>query len=412
MLDAHKMQAEGMTQKEIGYALGVSERTVRNYLSQIPRKRKKPERKSKLDPFKDYVRTRIADNPGINGELIYESIQKMGYAGKKTVLKDYITKLRRETNRNAVIRFETEPGFQAQVDWVEFCRQLLDGNLQKLYAFIMVLGFSRFPFVKFTTSMSSEVLLACHQMAFRFFNGVPKEILYDNMKTAWIYDGSGWKTNRKLSSFAFHYSFIPRRCQVRRPETKGKVERFNQYFKNNFFASIQKEQLNLQELNDSVLLWIDKIKHNKISGLNESRFERFNQEKLHLSALPETDFDVRDMAILSVNRESCITWKTNRYSLPPNLIGKEVICRPDVFLNTMDVYFEGSRVRKIALKPEGSHSHLVFPEDKDAIRKQCENDLKNQQSLRLPVKKIRTPADEVSIRNPSFYEFLLAGETI
>lgn len=266
MMDARFYQAQGMTQIEIAALLGVTDRTVRNYLSEQPRPSIKPIRRSKLDPFRDYVRTTIEMNTGMNGELIYDSLRKMGYAGKRSVLKEYITKIRRDTERQAVIRFETEPGFQAQVDWVEFGKQKIDGRLRKLYAFTMVLGYSRFPFVRFTTDMTSATLLACHEMAFRHFDGVPSEILYDNMKTAWIHDGEKWRPNKRLAAFACHYGFVPKRCQVRRPETKGKVERFNQYLEDNFFAGLVMDSYSLNDLNESVFAWIERIKDNKISG--------------------------------------------------------------------------------------------------------------------------------------------------
>lgn len=133
MMDARFYQGEGKTQKQIAEIFGVTDRTVRNYLSEKPRERKKPVRLSKLDPFREYVRTSIEQNCGMNGELLYDSIRNMGYTGKRSVLKEYITKIRRDTDRQAVIRFETEPGFQAQVDWIEFGAQIVNGTLRKLY---------------------------------------------------------------------------------------------------------------------------------------------------------------------------------------------------------------------------------------------------------------------------------------
>jgi len=410
MLDAHKMQAQGMTQKEIGEALGVTDRTVRNYLSQVPRERKRPTRQSKLDPYREYIRGEIDKNPGMNGELIFDSIRNMGFTGKRSILKEYITELRTAFLRQTVIRFETEPGFQAQVDWVEFGRRWVDGEQRKLYAFTMVLGYSRIPFVKFTTDMRSSTLLACHQEAFSYFGGVPKEILYDNMKTAWVFDGETWRPNKRLASFAVHYGFIPRRCRVRRPETKGKVERFNQYLESNFFAGISNNLYSLEELNEGVKNWIARILENRISGLSESRQERYSHEKSYLSALPEVQFDVRDSVLLLVNRESCITWKTNRYSLPPNLMGKEVTARPAVMENYLDIYFKGRLIRNITLKPEGARCRIIFPKDREAIRKRWEKDRKKQELLRFPKKKIKqTGETEVIIRHPSAYDLLLTG---
>ena len=77
------------------------------------------------------------------------------------------------------MRFETEPGLQAQVDWKEFRRQIVDGRETKLYAFVMVLGYSRKAFVRFTTSMDTATMLACHLLAFAYFGGVPWVIFPD-----------------------------------------------------------------------------------------------------------------------------------------------------------------------------------------------------------------------------------------
>lgn len=410
MLDAHKMQAQGMKQKDIALALGVTERTVRNYLSQAPRPRKKPVRTSKVDPFKDYIRGLIETDPGKNGELMYDSLRKMGYTGKRSILKEYITKIRKETARRAVVRFETEPGFQAQVDWVEFGRRLVDGELRKLYAFTMVLGYSRYPFVKFTTAMTTATLLACHEEAFRFFGGVPREILYDNMKTVWIFDGEAWRPNKRLASFAVHYQFVPRRCRVRRPETKGKVERFNQYLTGNFFATIESKDFRPDELNESAIQWIHRIKENRISGLSESRSARFAHEAPYLKPLHNTAFEIRDAVPVLASRESCITWKTNRYSVPPSLIGQEIIVRPAIFSKTIDLFAHGQFLKTIALEPDGAMRRVIDPVDRDAIYKRWERDREKQTLLRFPRRRIvKAKEMDVAVRHPSVYDILMTG---
>lgn len=413
MLDARILQGQGHTQKEIAEILGVTDRTVRNYLSSLPRKRKKPNRTSKLDPFKADIRSRIEAKPNTNGEVIFASIKRMGYTGKRSVLKEFITKIRRETERTAVIRYETEPGFQAQVDWVELGKHWVDGSFRKLYAFTMVLGYSRLPFVRFTTNMTSATLLACHQEAFRFFGGVPTEILYDNMKTAWGYDGEAWKPNKRLACFAIHYGFNPKRCRVRRPETKGKVERFNQYLEGNFFASLEKTYFALDELNESVLAWINTIKGNQISGLTSSRAERHEEEKPHLKPMTAAPFDVRDAIQLLVNRESCITWKTNKYSVHPRYIGRELTLRPDVFAMHAELYADGIIIRSIALEPEGAVKRVIYAEDRDAIRKRWEQDRERQRIFRFPKRQIEEKKRfDVDIRSPATYDQFIPGGAI
>ena len=141
--------------REIARELGVCERTVRNHLKATPGPRKKPERGSKLDPYRATIDGILDENPSYNGELIYERLVKLGYEGKISVMKDYVALVRRRIQSAAVRRFETEPGLQAQVDWKEFGRQVVDGRQVKLYAFVMVLGYSRKAFVCFTTSMDS-----------------------------------------------------------------------------------------------------------------------------------------------------------------------------------------------------------------------------------------------------------------
>ena len=184
MLEARILQGQGRTQADIAAILGVCERTVRYHLKSMPAPRRKPRRGSKVDGFKAKIDEILEANSSHNGELIYEGLVKSGYKGKISVMKDYVASVRRKLALQAVMRFETEPGLQAQVDWKEFGRQTVDGRVTKLYAFVMVLGYSRKAFVLFTTGMDSATLMACHALAFAYFGGIPCEILYDNMRTA------------------------------------------------------------------------------------------------------------------------------------------------------------------------------------------------------------------------------------
>ena len=411
MLKAHELQAQGLTQKQIGEQLGRTDRTIRTWLKQMPRERKKPVRKSKLDEFKPIIEALVRENPEINSAKIYENIVKKGFTGKSSIVREFITKIRKEESQKAVIRFETEPAHQAQVDWIEFGRQYVNGSIQKLYAFVMVMGYSRMPFVHFTTRMDSATLLYCHIKAFEFFCGIPDEILYDNMKTAWYYDGEHWQTNRQLARFAYHYGFIPKRCKIHRPETKGKVERFNQYFENNFFVDYDNRSLELTALNEDAVAWIKRIADNKLSQFNQSRNERFSYEKQFLKQIPASSFDVRDAIPLIVSRESCITYKTNKYSVPPVFIGKTLTAKPFVEVEKLELFdSEGVSIRIIDCAPAGSRQSFIRLEDKEAILVAWEKGLKRDAFKRQAKKtfKLSNP-DYVAVRNPVFYEQFLIG---
>ena len=411
MLKAHELQAQGLTQKQIAEQLGRTDRTIRTWLKEMPRERKKTVRKSKLDEFKPIVEALVRENPEINGAKIYENLVKKGFTGKSSIVREFITKIRKEESQKAVIRFETEPAHQAQVDWIEFGRQYVNGKLKKLFAFVMVMGYSRMPFVYFTTRMDSATLLYCHIKAFEFFGGIPDEILYDNMKTAWYYDGEHWQTNRQLARFAYHYGFIPKRCKIHRPETKGKVERFNQYFENNFFVDYDNRTLELTALNEEALAWIKRIADNKLSQFNQSRNERFVYEKQFLKQLPASSFDVRDAIPLIVNRESCITYKTNKYSVPPVFIGKTLTAKPFVEVEKLELFdSEGVSIRIIDCAPAGSRQSFMRLEDKDAILAAWEKGLKRDAFKRQAKKTYKLSNPEyVAVRNPVFYEQFLMG---
>ena len=402
MNEAKSLRLQGFKITEIAKMMGKSERTIYKYLSEPARKRKKREYISLLDPFKPFIDTILEDAPDYNRAVLLERLKKQGYKGSITILRDYAAEKSAEINQKAVIRFETEPGFQAQVDWKVHGTRIVDGRKQKLYAFAMVFGYSRAPFVIHTTSMNQATLLACHTLAFSYFGGVPKKILYDNMKTAFIFDNGNWKVNRRLLSYANHYGFIPRRCRVRRPQTKGKVERFIDYYSNNYFLQAKEPPLNLAELNEGVLSWIKSINRKTIRYLGESRKQRFELEKHFLIPLPETEYNCRTSVELKVSNESLILYKTNRYSVPPVMIGKTVELRIDPFLPKAEVFWNEKFIRDIQLEMDNKNMRLFRDEDRKALYELWEL----QQFKQARKKCVST---SVTTRSPADYEKLTAG---
>jgi transposase len=398
-----------MTQKEISTQLGVCDRTVRNYLNGQIEQRERKKRTSKLDPYRGIVGAMIEENPHANCELIFEKLVKAGYTGKISILRDMVSGMRSKILTDAVIRYETIPGFQAQVDWKEFGRQRVDGRVVKIYAFVMVLGYSRMPYVCFTTSMRSDILLRCHRDAFRFFGGVPEEILYDNMKTAFIADETGtFVPQTDLLQFASHYGFRPKRCRVRRPQTKGKVERGINFIIKNLWPRVCGKDLSLGEMNDRAGEWISLMSEKRIGGLNESRRERFEKEKPSLMPLPALDLDIRRSVVCAVNRESCITFETNKYSVSPDFIRDTVLLRVDDTTRTAEIFHGGRSIRHIALDEPGARRVRIFEEDIALIKARHDADMKKR--LRL-LSRSRRPEQrvEVEVRHPSLYDAVTGG---
>ena len=413
MLDARIMQAQGMKQREIAQQLGVTERTVRNYLRYPPRPRKKPKKASVLDPFKSYIRGILEEYPYYNGVVLCERLKAQGYTGGISILRDYMAEIRKRIVTAAARRFESEPGFQAQVDWKEFGRQWVDGKLRKLYAFVMVLGYSRKVFVHFTTSMKQEVLLGCHVLAFEYFGGVPKEILYDNMKTAFVYEPSSgtFHANGKLKALAVHYGFIPRRCRVRRPQTKGKVERAIGYLAGNFWPRLEGVPLTVDGLNEAKVSWLEGIEKKPLRELGASRAERFGVERPYLSALPSVAYDFRRVVRPIVSRESTIELETNRYSVPPQYIGETLTVKIDPFCRLAELLAAGDVIRTFYLAPAGSRARIYDAEDRRALIERWEKDRARQQARRPSGRKKHHHRvhPEVEVRSPVLYDSLVAA---
>ena len=178
-----ELYAQGFSITDISDKTGYDRKTVKKYLNltTIPEPKQRAKKESMLDQFKDHIIKKLNEAP-FTASRLFREIRDMGFKGKCTIVRDFVRKVRPETGVQAVYRFETKPGVQAQVDWSEFGKAEIDGKNLKLYCFNMVLGYSRMRYIEFTLSIDVYTLIQCHVNAFRYFGGYTQEILYDNMK--------------------------------------------------------------------------------------------------------------------------------------------------------------------------------------------------------------------------------------
>lgn len=234
------LQRQGKSIREIARMLEVSRNTVRRYLriARLPRYEREPQ-PSKLDPYKHYIAERVkaAAPQWIPATVLLRELRSLGYAGGITILKEHLAGLRPAAKPEPLIRFETEPGRQMQCDFATIRR-----GRDRLSVFIATLGWSRAAYVEFVSDERLETLLGCHERAFYFFGGVPREVLYDNMRTVVTdrdrYGPGLHRYNRTFLDFAHHYGFMPRLCRPYRARTKGKVERFIRYLRASFYVPL------------------------------------------------------------------------------------------------------------------------------------------------------------------------------
>lgn len=392
--------------KDIAQILDVSERTVWNYLNgRGPKPGHRKRKASKLDSFKPFIDSILKTNPHFNNEVLLRKLQSQGYEGSISILRDYTRTYRNKLQKEVVFRFETEPGYQAQMDWKELPRE----GWGHLKAFVMLLGYSRKPYIQFVRDMKSSTFLGCQNRAFEYFEGVPQTILYDNMKTAWVQSGGEWTVNSRLLQQASHYGFEPHRCQVRTPQTKGKVERLIRFLSDNFLAEAELEGWkDLDELNSRVTSWLEEVGHRELKDFQESREERFSREKNQLLPLPPQAFDYRDRIETAVSREALISFQGNKYSVPPRFAGKSVSISYDPLENICDVLEENEVLRTFHPYPKGARRTFIWKEDEFNLYGIWADQKKPHKPKKSPKKKTESQVS-VSVRNPQYYDRFMTG---
>jgi transposase len=295
-LEIRVLHRHGKGIREIARETGVSRNTVRRYLrhEEAVRYKARPVRAAKLDPFKSYVIERLrAAAPGwIPGSVLLMELRERGYGGGYTMLKLFMASLKPETAAEPVIRFETGLGEQMQVDWAVIRR----GD-NRLSVFVATLGWSRAAYVEFVTDERVETLIEAHENAFFAFGGVPREVLYDNMRTV-VLERHGYGHGRHrfhpgFLDFARHCSFRPRLCAPYRAQTKGKVERFIRYLRQSFyvpFASRLAQEgllVDRETANLAVGRWLREVANARVHGTTgEVPAERLAGERMRLQPVP------------------------------------------------------------------------------------------------------------------------------
>ena len=289
------LSKQGKSIKEICRLTGHSRNTVRRYLRspEMPAYQR-PSRGSILDPYKAYIGEWVeANRPHrMPSTVLFREIQSLGYTGGERTVRNHVSSLYPLSVPEPVVRFETDPGRQLQVDWCVFRR-----GKHPLSAFVATLGFSRYTYVEFVATEQFDQLKHCHINAFEYFGGVPLEILYDNMKTVVLERntfGAGLhRFHPGLWDLGKHYGFTPRLCRPYRAQTKGKVERFNRYLRNSFYYPLQSSlkqanlTLDVDTANAEVLKWLRDVANNRTHKTTGNvPAVRLEQERQALQSLP------------------------------------------------------------------------------------------------------------------------------
>lgn len=354
----------GASVRALGRMFKVSRNTVRRVLRAHQKQRGETEpisgdptlpalipRRSKLDPFLPRLRTLLEKFPHLSAVRLHEEIQKEGYAGSASILRERLRGgLRPGPKKEPVIRFETDPGEQGQMDWSPYTLRFEDGRKETVLCFSYILGYSRRQYIDFTLRREFHTMIRRHRDAFEYFGGVPRHCLYDGEKTVLLRWEGGYPVyNPAFVAFSTHYNCRPVGCKARRPQTKGKVERPFQYVEDNLLAG--RTFKDLEDLRRTARWWLAEKSDTHIHDTTgRPPLELFLEaEAAALQSLPINPYDTCEVALRVATVDGFVEWETNRYSIPYAQVGN---------ILTVKAAEKEVHIYDSDLNPLGSHERL------------------------------------------------------
>lgn len=316
-----------LNKSELARRMNCSRQTINAKLKKVNDKTDKYKRiyTTRLDDFKDIVETKVKKYTCSAMSIYLLLKDKYGYIGGYSSVARYISNFKQEQKVKVTIRFETTPGYQAQVDWKEKLELVDSSNAPyTINIFLMALGYSRMKFVKLTFDRTQPTLFECLTSTFEFFGGVTDEILFDNMKTVVDHAKSDFFNvviNETFAQFAKDTGFIVRAC---RPETKGKVEILAKIMNRlKAYKGEFSNQYDLIKIIDDINVFLN---NETVQRINQKPIDRFKKEK---NTLNPVNIEILKHYFIrpkkyKVSKESMITYKGKKYSVPTAYIGKYV----------------------------------------------------------------------------------------
>lgn len=307
----------------IAAELGLHPDTVRRALDTESFNRSKPARATRLDSYLEFIRATLQRYPRLRATRLYQMIQGRGYEGSVVQLRRLVRRLRPVPQREAFLKLRTFPGEQGQVDWAHFGTVRIGRAQRRLSGFVMTLSYSRALALEFFFDQSLENFLRGHVRAFAQLGGVPRTLLYDNLRSAVLArHGDAIQFHPRLLELCAHYHFEPRPCRPRRGNEKGRVERVIRYVRDSFFAA--RPFTTLDDLNRQAGLWRDRVAHTRPwpGGDNRRVEDVCREEQDKLLSLPVHPFDCDLMRSVQSKKTIYVRFDLNDYSIPPAAVGK------------------------------------------------------------------------------------------
>lgn len=321
--------AEHWKRGTIAAQLALHPDVIKRVIGQLGCRTGAPRAASLLDPYTCFVEQTLEQYPSLVATRVFDMIVERGYTGSLRTLRRFVRKTRPRRTK-AFLRTETLPGEQAQVDWAHVGEIVVEGGRRPLWAFVIVLSYSRAAWGELVISLDISSLRRSLVRASAFFRGSPRQWLFDNAKTVVIERrGVHVRFNDDLLDLAARLHVQLQVCTPHQPQEKGSVERAIRFFKERFFAA--RTFHSLDHGNAQFRRFLDEIAHRRPHPTMPGKTvaEVFEEEQPRLLAVPDPLPSTDCVETLAVDKQAFVAFDGNRYSVPHTLAGQTIQLRAD-----------------------------------------------------------------------------------
>ena len=330
--EIHRFKREGFSPAWIGKELVLDRRTVKKYLAMneeefLEFKHNQLIRKKLLDPYEDYVRSRLEDYPEATAAQVHdwlkEHFDNLANVNEKTVF-NFVLFVRdkfsipKPFNYRDYAQVEELPyGKQAQVDFGEFNMRTEYGKRKKVYFFSMVLSRSRQKYVVFRDNpFNTLATIDAHEKCFQFFRGVPEQLVYDQDKLILVDENKGnLILTDEFRRYVQHRGFKLHFCRKADPESKGKIENVIKYIKYNFLRG--RKYIDIDILNGQAFDWLYRTANAKIhAAIKKIPEHEWITEQDYLKPIGDIFSTQQSCKAYTVRKDNTIVYRSNFYCLP------------------------------------------------------------------------------------------------